>query len=73
MDRWELLSQKFLMSNGQGTAGNVLACLASFFIPGLGQLGKMAQYEADLAHHKVRQPDGIVQHVHDMMLGAPRL
>ncbi len=26
------------MSNGQGTAGNVLAALASFFIPGLGQL-----------------------------------
>ena len=26
------------MSNGQGTAGNVIASLASFFIPGLGQL-----------------------------------
>jgi TM2 domain-containing membrane protein YozV len=24
--------------NGQGSAGNVLAALASFFIPGLGQL-----------------------------------
>jgi len=24
--------------NGQGTAGNVIAALASFFIPGLGQL-----------------------------------
>ncbi|MHC4869763.1 MAG: hypothetical protein ACYTE2_08810 [Planctomycetota bacterium] len=26
------------MANGQGSAGNVLAALASFFIPGLGQL-----------------------------------
>jgi TM2 domain-containing membrane protein YozV len=26
------------MSNGQGSAGNVIASLASFFIPGLGQL-----------------------------------
>ena len=26
------------MSTGQGSAGNVLAALASFFIPGLGQL-----------------------------------
>lgn len=26
------------MSSGQGSAGNVLAALASFFIPGLGQL-----------------------------------
>lgn len=26
------------MSNGQGTAGNVISALASFFIPGLGQL-----------------------------------
>jgi len=26
------------MSEGQGSAGNVLAALASFFIPGLGQL-----------------------------------
>jgi TM2 domain-containing membrane protein YozV len=26
------------MSAGQGSAGNVLAALASFFIPGLGQL-----------------------------------
>jgi TM2 domain-containing membrane protein YozV len=26
------------MSNGQGTAGNVIASLASFSIPGLGQL-----------------------------------
>lgn len=24
--------------NGQGTAGNVIAALASFFVPGLGQL-----------------------------------
>ena len=27
-----------IMSNGQGTPGNVIASLASFFIPGLGQL-----------------------------------
>lgn len=26
------------MSQGQGSAGNVIAALASFFIPGLGQL-----------------------------------
>lgn len=26
------------MSNGQGSAGNVLAAICSFFIPGLGQL-----------------------------------
>jgi TM2 domain-containing membrane protein YozV len=26
------------MSNGQGSAGNVIAALASFFMPGLGQL-----------------------------------
>jgi TM2 domain-containing membrane protein YozV len=26
------------MSAGQGSAGNVLAAIASFFIPGLGQL-----------------------------------
>jgi len=26
------------MSNGQGSTGNVIAALASFFIPGLGQL-----------------------------------
>ena len=26
------------MSSGQGSAGNVIAALASFFIPGLGQL-----------------------------------
>jgi hypothetical protein len=25
-------------SNGQGSAGNVIAALCSFFIPGLGQL-----------------------------------
>lgn len=28
----------FAMSNGQGSTGNVIAALASFFIPGLGQL-----------------------------------
>jgi TM2 domain-containing membrane protein YozV len=27
-----------LMGNGQGTAGNVIAAICSFFIPGLGQL-----------------------------------
>lgn len=32
------LVQKGIMSNGQGSAGNVIASLASFFIPGLGQL-----------------------------------
>ena len=26
------------MSNGQGSAGNVIAAVCSFFIPGLGQL-----------------------------------
>ncbi len=26
------------MSNGPGTAGNVIAAICSFFIPGLGQL-----------------------------------
>jgi len=26
------------MGNGQGSAGNVIAALCSFFIPGLGQL-----------------------------------
>ncbi len=26
------------MAQGQGSAGNVIAALASFFIPGLGQL-----------------------------------
>jgi len=29
--------QEFIMT-GQGSAGNVIAALASFFIPGLGQL-----------------------------------
>ena len=33
-----LLLKNSAMSNGQGTAGNVIASLASFFIPGLGQL-----------------------------------
>ncbi len=28
----------FPMAEGQGSAGNVIAALASFFIPGLGQL-----------------------------------
>lgn len=26
------------MSNGRGSSGNVIAALASFFVPGLGQL-----------------------------------
>jgi TM2 domain-containing membrane protein YozV len=26
------------MANGQGSAGNVIAALCSFFVPGLGQL-----------------------------------
>lgn len=26
------------MSNGQGSGGNVLAAICSFFVPGLGQL-----------------------------------
>jgi len=30
--------QENSMSAGQGSAGNVIAALASFFIPGLGQL-----------------------------------
>lgn len=29
---------KDIMTNGQGSAGNVISSLASFFIPGLGQL-----------------------------------
>ena len=28
------------MSTGQGSAGNVIAALASFFLPGLGQLAQ---------------------------------
>jgi TM2 domain-containing membrane protein YozV len=27
-----------MMANGQGSAGNVISALCSFFIPGLGQL-----------------------------------
>jgi TM2 domain-containing membrane protein YozV len=34
---WRLLKQEVSMS-GQGSGGNVLAALCSFFIPGLGQL-----------------------------------
>ena len=33
-----LIAYWSLMSTGQGSAGNVIAALASFFIPGLGQL-----------------------------------
>ncbi len=32
------LCQSYGMSTAQGSAGNVLAALASFFVPGLGQL-----------------------------------
>ena len=41
LDNALILSDIFPMSvdeNGQGSAGNVIASLASFFIPGLGQL-----------------------------------
>ena len=38
LDRNPELLWNFPMSNGQGSAGNVIASLASFFIPGLGQL-----------------------------------
>jgi len=42
LDSDRLPGQSFLMTNGttpgQGSAGNVIASLASFFIPGLGQL-----------------------------------
>jgi len=30
--------QETAMSNGQGSTGNVIAALCSFFVPGLGQL-----------------------------------
>ncbi len=32
------INQICLIMSGQGSAGNVIAALASFFIPGLGQL-----------------------------------
>ncbi|MCF6225087.1 MAG: hypothetical protein L3J22_02135 [Xanthomonadales bacterium] len=32
--------------NGQGSAGNVIAALASFFIPGLGQLIQGSWFKA---------------------------
>jgi len=38
LDRDPYLLWNYSMSNGQGSAGNVIASLASFFIPGLGQL-----------------------------------
>jgi TM2 domain-containing membrane protein YozV len=36
--RWRLQALSAGMSAAQGSAGNVIAALASFFIPGLGQL-----------------------------------
>lgn len=33
-----LIGYDLRMTTGQGSAGNVIAALASFFIPGLGQL-----------------------------------
>ena len=36
------------MGPGQGSAGNVLAALASFFIPGLGQLVQGRAFKAIL-------------------------
>lgn len=39
LDNRGLFGERWNMSNaGQGSAGNVIASLASFFIPGLGQL-----------------------------------
>lgn len=38
LDTERRILQKKTMNNGQGSAGNVIASLASFFIPGLGQL-----------------------------------
>ena len=38
LDTERRILQKNTMNNGQGSAGNVIASLASFFIPGLGQL-----------------------------------
>jgi TM2 domain-containing membrane protein YozV len=35
---WDGLSRREELMSGQGSAGNVIAALASFFIPGLGQL-----------------------------------
>ena len=38
LDRVSDLGESFPMNTGQGSAGNVISALASFFIPGLGQL-----------------------------------
>jgi len=39
LDNRSQFGERWSMSNaGQGSAGNVIASLASFFIPGLGQL-----------------------------------
>ncbi|MEX1118247.1 MAG: DUF6677 family protein [Terrimicrobiaceae bacterium] len=38
LDRFDGFDYYFIMTAGQGSSGNVIAALASFFIPGLGQL-----------------------------------
>ncbi len=38
LDKWVFRGENPRMSNGKGSAGNVIAALASFFFPGLGQL-----------------------------------
>ena len=38
MDDWTRIGYGRNMSTGQGTTGNVIAAVCSFFIPGLGQL-----------------------------------
>ena len=34
----ETFAEEWTMANGQGSTGNVIAAVCSFFIPGLGQL-----------------------------------
>ena len=38
MDKTSFLSKMGIMNTSQGSAGNVIAALASFLFPGLGQL-----------------------------------
>jgi TM2 domain-containing membrane protein YozV len=38
MDDWTRIDYLRDMSTGQGSTGNVIAAVCSFFIPGLGQL-----------------------------------
>ena len=38
LDKRGFRRENLFMSNGKGSAGNVIAALASFFVPGLGQL-----------------------------------